>query len=142
MAAASRPITPFAFFRGYPCGSAGASGLSWLGVTIPGRTAPKKPAGSPRKPNKNKNNQPKANSMAKSPAKLQDAFLAHVAKGHAPITVFLTNGVKLSGTLTWVDDECLTLSRDGVTQLVYKHAIATVMPTDAISIYDIMGQSA
>jgi host factor-I protein len=77
---------------------------------------------------------------ATSSKKLQDVFLHHIAKGHAPVTVFLTNGVKLSGNLTWVDEECVTLARDGVTQLIYKHAVATVMPTDAMSVYDIMGQ--
>lgn len=74
-----------------------------------------------------------------TPKNLQEAFLAHLAKGHAPVTVFLTNGVKLSGSITFVDEEALTLARDGVTQLILKHAIATVMPQDAFSIYDIMG---
>lgn len=70
---------------------------------------------------------------------MQDVFLAHLAKGHAPVTVFLTNGVKLSGSITYADDEALTLARDGVTQLIFKHAVATVMPQDALSIYDLMG---
>lgn len=70
---------------------------------------------------------------------LQELFLAHLAKGHAPVTVFLTNGVKLSGSITYVDTEALTLARDGVTQLIFKHAIATVMPQDAFTIYDLMG---
>ncbi len=70
--------------------------------------------------------------------KLQQAFMRHLVKGHAPVTVFLTNGVKLSGTMTWSDDKCLTLARDGITQLVMHHAIATVMPQDAFSIYDVM----
>ena len=69
---------------------------------------------------------------------LYNPFMQHLVKGHAPVTVFLTNGVKLSGTMTWSDDRCLTLSRDGITQLVMLHAIATVMPQDAFSIYDIM----
>lgn len=71
---------------------------------------------------------------------LQDVFMAHLAKGHSPVTVFLTNGVKLSGNISWVDEDCLTLARDGVTQLIFRHAIATVMPQDALSIYDLMGQ--
>lgn len=70
---------------------------------------------------------------------LQEAFLAHLAKGHAPVTVFLTNGVKLSGTLTYADKDAVTLSRDGVTQLIFKHAIATVMPADAFTVFDLMG---
>ncbi len=76
---------------------------------------------------------------AKGVKNLQEAFLAHLAKGHAPVTVFLTNGVKLSGNITYVDADALTLARDGVTQLIFKHAIATVMPQDAFSIYDLMG---
>jgi host factor-I protein len=71
---------------------------------------------------------------------LQDVFMAHLAKGHSPVTVFLTNGVKLSGSITWVEDDCITLVRDGVTQLIFKHAVATVMPQDALSVYDLMGQ--
>jgi host factor-I protein len=70
---------------------------------------------------------------------MQEVFLAHLAKGHAPVTVFLTNGVKLSGSITFADEEAITLARDGVTQLIFKHAIATVMPQDALSIYDLMG---
>ena len=70
---------------------------------------------------------------------LQSAFLAHLAKGHSPVTVFLTNGVKLSGSITYVDEDAMTLARDGVTQLIFRHAIATVMPQDAFSIYDLMG---
>lgn len=70
---------------------------------------------------------------------LQAMFMAHLAKGHAPVTVFLTNGVKLSGSITYVDDDALTLARDGVTQLIFKHAVATVMPQDAFSVFDLMG---
>ena len=55
-------------------------------------------------------------------------------------TVFLTNGVKLSGVITWADDVCLTLARDGITQLVMVQAIATIMPQDAFHIDDIMGE--
>jgi len=69
---------------------------------------------------------------------LQTTFMAHLAKGHAPVTIFLTNGVKLSGNITYVDEDACTLSRAGVTQLIFKHAIATVMPQDAFSIYDLM----
>ena len=69
---------------------------------------------------------------------LQEAFLAYVVKQQAPVTVFLTNGVKLSGVLTYADETAITLSRDGVTQLVYKHAIATVMPADAVGSHEIL----
>lgn len=75
----------------------------------------------------------------KEPKDLQSLFLTHLAKGHAPVTVFLTNGVKLSGNMTYADEESVALTRDGITQLVFKHAIATVMPQDAFSIYDLIG---
>jgi host factor-I protein len=93
------------------------------------------------------NDKEKVRTMAKSttqaamPGNMQDAFLAHLVKGHAPVTVFLTNGVKLSGSLSFADEHCMTLTRDGVTQLIFKHAVATVMPQDAFSIYDLLGDT-
>jgi host factor-I protein len=72
------------------------------------------------------------------PANVQEAFLIYVVKQQAPVTVFLTNGVKLSGVLTFADETAITLSRDGVTQLVYKHAVATIMPADAVGIHEIL----
>jgi host factor-I protein len=77
--------------------------------------------------------------MAHVPLNLQDAFLHHLHLHRIPTTVFLTNGVKLQGTLTWADDTCLTLSRDGITQLVYKHAISTVMPADPFGVNELPG---
>lgn len=70
---------------------------------------------------------------------VQEAFLNHLRKSKQPITVFLTNGVKLQGSLTWFDNFCLTLTRDGVTQLVYKHGISTVMPGDTFDIHELSG---
>lgn len=70
---------------------------------------------------------------------VQDAFLNHLRKTRQPVTVFLTNGVKLQGKLTWYDNFCLTLSRDGITQLVYKHGISTVMPTEPFQVFDLPG---
>lgn len=59
---------------------------------------------------------------------LQNAFLNHVRKTKVPLTIFLVNGVKLQGMVVWFDNFCLLLRRDGFSQLVYKHAISTVMP--------------
>lgn len=67
---------------------------------------------------------------------LQDVFLNHVRKQKTPVTVFLVNGVKLQGIITWFDNFCLLLRRDGHSQLVYKHAISTVMPVTLVSLYD------
>ncbi|GAA0569737.1 RNA chaperone Hfq [Caenispirillum bisanense] len=67
---------------------------------------------------------------------VQDVFLNHIRKNKAPVTVFLVNGVKLQGIVTWFDNFSLLLRRDGHTQLVYKHAISTVMPTSPISLFE------
>lgn len=67
---------------------------------------------------------------------LQDVFLNTVRKNKTPVTVFLVNGVKLQGIITWFDNFCVLLRRDGHSQLVYKHAISTVMPVSPISLYD------
>ena len=67
---------------------------------------------------------------------LQDVFLNNVRKNKAPVTVFLVNGVKLQGIITWFDNFCVLLRRDGHSQLVYKHAISTVMPVSPIQLYE------
>ncbi len=67
---------------------------------------------------------------------LQDAFLNNIRKNKVSVTIFLVNGVKLQGVVTWFDNFCVLLRRDGQSQLVYKHAISTVMPAQPISLYD------
>ncbi len=67
---------------------------------------------------------------------VQDVFLNHVRKAKTPVTVFLINGVKLQGIITWFDNFSVLLRRDGHTQLVYKHAISTVMPGAPIQLFD------
>lgn len=67
---------------------------------------------------------------------LQDVFLNNVRKEKNPVTVFLVNGVKLQGIVTWFDNFSVLLRRDGHSQLVYKHAISTIMPTTPIKLYD------
>ncbi len=61
---------------------------------------------------------------------LQDHFLNSVRRAHLPLTVFLVKGVKLQGVVTWFDAFSLLLRRDGTSQLVYKHAISTIMPAE------------
>lgn len=73
--------------------------------------------------------------MAGEKQNLQDAFLNHIRKGKVPVTIFLVNGVKLQGVITWFDNFCVLLRRDGQSQLVYKHAISTVMPGMPITLY-------
>ena len=74
--------------------------------------------------------------MANEKQNVQDVFLNHVRKNKAPVTVFLVNGVKLQGIISGFDNFCVLLRRDGHVQLVYKHAISTVMPAGPISLYD------
>ncbi|GAB5347536.1 RNA chaperone Hfq [Alteriqipengyuania sp. 357] len=59
---------------------------------------------------------------------LQDSFLNILRREKAAVTVFLVKGVKLQGIITWFDNFSLLLRRDGQSQLVYKHAISTIMP--------------
>ncbi len=67
---------------------------------------------------------------------LQDAFLNNVRKNKIPLTIFLVNGVKLQGIVTWFDNFCVLLRRDGHSQLVYKHAISTIMPGQPVHLMD------
>ncbi|NNC58867.1 MAG: RNA chaperone Hfq [Erythrobacter sp.] len=62
------------------------------------------------------------------PGNLQDAFLNLLRREKTPVTVFLVKGVKLQGIVTWFDNFSMLLRRDGQSQLVYKHAISTIMP--------------
>ena len=69
--------------------------------------------------------------MADKPLSLQDKFLNSIRKSKVPVTIFLVKGVKLQGIVTWFDPFSLLLRRDGNAQLVYKHAISTIMPAQA-----------
>ncbi len=67
---------------------------------------------------------------------VQDVFLNYIRKQKTPVTVFLVNGVKLQGIVTWFDNFSVLLRRDGHTQLVYKHAISTVMPSEPVQLFE------
>ncbi|MFB0992754.1 MAG: RNA chaperone Hfq [Rhodospirillales bacterium] len=67
---------------------------------------------------------------------VQDVFLNYIRKQKAPVTVFLVNGVKLQGIVTWFDNFSVLLRRDGHTQLVYKHAISTIMPSTPEQLFE------
>ncbi len=67
---------------------------------------------------------------------IQDVFLNRIRKEKNSVTVFLVNGVKLQGIVTWFDNFSLLLKRDSHIQLVYKHAISTIMPSGPLSLYD------
>jgi host factor-I protein len=67
---------------------------------------------------------------------VQDVFLNHIRKNKVPVTIFLVNGVKLQGIVTWFDNFSVLLRRDAHSQLVYKHAISTVMPSTPVQLFD------
>ena len=67
---------------------------------------------------------------------LQDTFLNSVRRSKTPLTIFLVNGVKLQGVVSWFDNFCVLLRRDGQSQLVYKHAISTIMPSQPVQLYE------
>ena len=67
---------------------------------------------------------------------LQDTFLNSVRRAKTPLTIFLINGVKLQGVVSWFDNFCVLLRRDGQSQLVYKHAISTIMPAQPVQLYE------
>jgi host factor-I protein len=73
---------------------------------------------------------------------LQDTFLNHVRKTKTSVTIFLVNGVKLQGFVTWFDNFCVLLRRDGHSQLVYKHAISTIMPASPITMFEAVEEGA
>jgi len=67
---------------------------------------------------------------------LQDVFLNHLRKHKTAATIFLVNGVKLQGIVTWFDNFSLLLRRDEHVQLVYKHAISTIMPNTPVNLHE------
>jgi host factor-I protein len=74
--------------------------------------------------------------MSDKKQNLQDTFLNSVRKTKTPLTIFLVNGVKLQGVVSWFDNFCVLLRRDGQSQLVYKHAISTIMPAHPVQLYE------
>jgi host factor-I protein len=67
---------------------------------------------------------------------LQDVFLNHLRKNKTGVTIFLNNGVKLQGIVTWFDNFCVLLKRNNMVQLVYKHSISTVMPVEPVNLFE------
>jgi host factor-I protein len=76
---------------------------------------------------------PAANAGGKA-ANLQDLFLNNLRREKTPVTMFLVKGVKLQGIVTWFDNFSILLRRDGQSQLVYKHAISTIMPGQPVDL--------
>jgi host factor-I protein len=76
--------------------------------------------------------------MADKQTSLQDLFLNALRKSKTPVTMFLVKGVKLQGIVTWFDNFSVLLRRDGQSQLIYKHAISTIMPSGAVDVASIV----
>jgi host factor-I protein len=72
--------------------------------------------------------------MADKVNNLQDMFLNSLRRSKTPVTMFLVKGVKLQGIITWFDNFSVLLRRDGQAQLIYKHAISTIMPSQPIDL--------
>lgn len=66
---------------------------------------------------------------------LQDSFLKELAKEKVSVSVFLVNGIKLHGIVDNFDEHVIML-KNSVTQMVYKHAISTVVPARMVTLSD------
>lgn len=82
--------------------------------------------------------------MTEKTKPLQDKFLSKVRARaddknaeKKTLTVFLVNGVKLTGTVADFDAQTLLLVREGHSQLIYKHAISTIMPAQPLKLADL-----
>ena len=69
-------------------------------------------------------------------ANLQDLFLLNARRTHTPLTVFLVNGFQMRGTITGYDSFIVMLESDGKQQMIYKHAISTIVPLTTIDLRD------
>jgi len=76
--------------------------------------------------------------MADKQTSLQDLFLNALRRTKTPVTMFLVKGVKLQGIVTWFDNFSVLLRRDGQSQLIYKHAISTIMPSGPMDLQPIV----
>ncbi|MCL4677078.1 MAG: RNA chaperone Hfq [Alphaproteobacteria bacterium] len=74
--------------------------------------------------------------MSEKIQNVQDVFLNKIRKEKMAVTVFLVNGVKLQGIVTWFDNFCILLRRDSHIQLIYKHAVSTIMPGGPLNLKD------
>ncbi|HPD83257.1 MAG: RNA chaperone Hfq [Alphaproteobacteria bacterium] len=74
--------------------------------------------------------------MSEKSQNVQDVFLNKIRKEKMTVTVFLVNGVKLQGIVTWFDNFSMLLRRESHVQLVYKHAISTIMPGGPLTLFE------
>ncbi|MGI9952727.1 RNA chaperone Hfq [Moorellaceae bacterium AZ2] len=72
--------------------------------------------------------------MNKAQGNLQDVFLNQIRKENVPVTIYLVNGFQLRGVVRGFDNFTVMLDSEGKQQMVYKHAISTVMPHRPVSL--------
>ncbi len=73
--------------------------------------------------------------VTRSQVNLQDSFLNQVRKENIPVTVYLVNGYQLKGHIKGFDNFTVVLENDGRQQLVYKHALSTIMPMRNVNLH-------
>ena len=73
--------------------------------------------------------------MGKSQVNLQDIFLNQMRKEKIPVTMYLVNGARLSGTIKGFDNFVILMKQDNQ-QLVYKHAISTIIPEKPVELLE------
>jgi host factor-I protein len=105
-------------------------------VPATGRQGPARAVSAVRETGPAQRNEWEIPMSAEKSQNVQDVFLNHVRKNKTPVTIFLVNGVKLQGIITWFDNFCVLLRRDAHSQLVYKHAISTVMPAQPVQLFE------
>lgn len=76
--------------------------------------------------------------MSKSPVVLQDVFLNQVRKENLPVTIYLVNGFQLKGIVRGFDNFIVILEFEGKQQMIYKHAISTIMPARPINFVSVL----
>ncbi len=69
----------------------------------------------------------------KSALNLQDIFLNQVRKDHSPITIFLISGYQIKGYVKGFDSYTIVIDSDGKQQMIYKHAISTIVPSKPVN---------
>ena len=67
---------------------------------------------------------------------VQDLFLNHLRKNKTQVSVYLVNGFRVQGIITWFDNFSLLLRREAHSQLVYKRSISTVLPVQPIQVFE------
>jgi host factor-I protein len=67
---------------------------------------------------------------------IQDAFLNQLRKNHISVTIHLTNGYQLRGTVKGFDNFVLVFFSEGKQMMIYKHAISSITPSEHIEYYD------